>query len=154
MPTELFAGKMSRRSLPVPGYRLRTDAPQLQRQAATMLQAFAQRLLTDLGHHGILLPPAIELWLDHTEQFQVRHSHPDADEIRAVLETPSYYLHFKTLETLYELLECTRTGTLADSSHLHIGLSSGGPLAFLCVRANGTHPAGQQIRHQGCAASG
>ena len=100
------------------------------------------------------LAPAIELWLDHAEQFQVSHSHPDADEIRAVLETPSYYLHFKTLETLYELLECTRTGTLADSSHLHIGLSSGGPLAFLCVRANGTHSAGQRIRHQGCAASG
>ena len=115
----------------------------------------AGRLLHDLARQGILPPPAIELWLDTRQQFCVRDNHPDAEDIVTILETPSYYLHFKTLESLYELLESASNGPLANGCHLHIGLSSAGPLAFLCVRCNHSSSSGHaRHRHQGCAASG
>lgn len=134
MSTELFASKLSRRAHNAPRYHLHTDAHALHRQAASMLQAFSERLLTDLASQGVMLPPAIEFWLDSHQQFHVRDNHPDAQDILHTLETPSYYLHFKSLEVAYELLQRARTGVLADNSHLHIGLTSGGPVAFLCER--------------------
>lgn len=134
MSTELFASKISRRAHNAPRYRLHADVHALRRQAASMLQAFAERLLTDLAEQGVMLPPAIEFWLDSHQQFHVRDNHPDAQDILHTLETPSYYLHFKSLEVAYELLQRARAGVLADSSHLHIGLTSGGPVAFLCER--------------------
>ena len=136
MSTELFAGKKPRRASSPLRVPFRVDSAELRRQAANMLHAFAERLQNELARQGILPPPAIELWLDVQQQFCVRDNHPYADDILAVLETPSYYLHFKNLETLYELLECANSGALAQDSHLHIGLSSAGPVAFLCVHCD------------------
>ncbi|PXX78339.1 hypothetical protein [Rivihabitans pingtungensis] len=155
MPTKLSAGKKSRRAGKPYRTPLRADCASLRQQAADMLHAFAGRLLHDLARQGILPPPAIELWLDTRQQFCVRDNHPDAEDIVTILETPSYYLHFKTLESLYELLESASNGPLANGCHLHIGLSSAGPLAFLCVRCNHSSSSGHaRHRHQGCAASG
>lgn len=154
MPTELFAGKQSRRAGSPPRLPLRADSAELRRQAAAMLHAFAERLSQELARQGILPPPAIELWLDADQQFCVADNHPDAGDILTVLETPSYYLHFKALETFYELLECSRAGGLDHDCHLHIGLSSAGPLAFLCVRcSDGRSGAPYLARQHGCAAS-
>ena len=129
MSTELLPAKPRRASSPL-RVPFRVDSAELRRQAANMLHAFAERLQNELARQGILPPPAIELWLMYSSNFACATTTP-MPMISWLCWKPRLITCTSKPGTLYELLECANSGALAQDSHLHIGLSSAGPVAFL-----------------------
>jgi hypothetical protein len=120
----LFGSANGGEALPLSGIRER---------ASKELSQFASLVRSELAPLGIAMPPAVCFVSCNHCALTLENEHPQRDAILGWLEgNDRIAKYFKEVEVLFELVRAAENAgdVFPEDSCFHIGLTSGGPVAY------------------------